>query len=364
MFGKQISKAFTGIILSIFIEITFTGCNLLPKEEKKLEPPLLKQTEVKYNQVSVTRGDIINQASLIGTLMTVNEKDYYYSFGTGILKSIDVAAGQTVKKGDVLAELDTSELDYQILQQQTTVELAQVNVDKNQSSSDPYALKAAQLQLQQAKQTLDHLKAQKQSGYLTADVDGTVIGVAGVASDLPSLKVGQAVPAYQIIVKIAVAGKYSVRFTGDEKAMTTLPVGKKVQMTYKDKTVNGTVGVNTYLSTNTFSNSSSSAVSAPSASQGQSQTSASSNYLDVIPDDLPVTAVAGESLSMSLTLSESHNTLLLPAAAVNTDSAGSTFVYVLQAGNIKTVRPIKIGLKDTTDDEILSGLNEGDKVVN
>lgn len=92
------------------------------------------------------------RATLVTLLSTVDssgsvtpESKVTLSFGTsGTVAKVNVKAGDHVKKGDVLAELDTSSLELQLAQQQQSFLIQQASYSMT-IQPDPNAVKSAQL---------------------------------------------------------------------------------------------------------------------------------------------------------------------------------------------------------------------------
>ena len=85
--------------------------------------------------------------------------------------------------------------------------------------------------------------------------------------------------------------------------------------------------------------------------------------VDVIPNEVPSYFRSGMSATVNFITQEKDNVLLIPIRAIK--QMGTT-TYAFQYDNsTKTGKPIqiKIGLENTTHVELVSGLNEGDKIV-
>jgi multidrug efflux system membrane fusion protein len=63
-----------------------------------------------------------------------------------------------------------------------------------------------------------------------------------------------------------------------------------------------------------------------------------------------------------LLVSTMHNVVRIPVAAVQRGEPG-TFVYVIEANNTVSVRPVKLGPTDDGNVAVLSGLKAGERVV-
>jgi membrane fusion protein, macrolide-specific efflux system len=70
----------------------------------------------------------------------------------------------------------------------------------------------------------------------------------------------------------------------------------------------------------------------------------------------------GQSVSVSVITGEANNALYVPATAVTT-ADGVSFVEVVGANGAERRALVTLGVQSSTDDQILSGLTEGEKVV-
>jgi len=82
---------------------------------------------VQYNTEAVQRGDLTVTVTATGTLQPTNQVDVGSEL-SGIIESVDVDYNDTVEVGQVLAKLDTSKLDAQVLQAKAALNQAQANV--------------------------------------------------------------------------------------------------------------------------------------------------------------------------------------------------------------------------------------------
>ncbi|MGH3193364.1 MAG: HlyD family efflux transporter periplasmic adaptor subunit [Streptosporangiaceae bacterium] len=71
---------------------------------------------------------------------------------------------------------------------------------------------------------------------------------------------------------------------------------------------------------------------------------------------------AGESVSVSVITGEANNALYVPATAVTTSGTTST-VVVVGANNVEQTVTVTLGVQGSTDDQILTGLTLGEKVL-
>jgi membrane fusion protein, macrolide-specific efflux system len=71
---------------------------------------------------------------------------------------------------------------------------------------------------------------------------------------------------------------------------------------------------------------------------------------------------SGESVSVSVITGEVNNAIYVPATAVTTSGTSST-VVVVGANNTEQTVPVTLGVQGSTDDQILTGLTLGEKVL-
>ncbi|MFZ4396436.1 MAG: efflux RND transporter periplasmic adaptor subunit [Kiritimatiellia bacterium] len=78
---------------------------------------------VQYDTRPVTRGDVVKTVSATGTLQPVKQVDVGIEV-SGTIKTVDVDYNDSVTNGQVLARIDTSKLDAQVLQSEAALDSA------------------------------------------------------------------------------------------------------------------------------------------------------------------------------------------------------------------------------------------------
>jgi len=311
------------------------GCNLFPKEEPVLAPPLIKPQEVKYDVVEVKKGNIEKTITANATFVSADLAEAFFQYRGGRLKKIYVKSGDEVKKGTLLAELDTDSLSSQISQQKIVVTKAEVSYRKvKETGGDEYALKQAKLDIDLAKAKLSELQKEYSKARLTAPMSGKVVYVADVNP-------GDYVDAYKTLVRIADPENLKLQYTGD-RAMD-FQLGMEVLVKIKDKEYKGEV-----ILTPT---------SAP-----QDRDESLKNVVLIEVKNLPDGEVKmSQDARIVVTLEKKENVIVIPRQLVQ-NYLGRKYVQVLEDG-LKKERDVETGLETTTDVEILKGLQEGDQVI-
>lgn len=107
---------------------------------------------------TVTRGTLTATISTAGNVQAHQAVDL--SFGqSGIVRSINVAVGDRVKAGDVLAELDTAALELQLRSAQVALKNAQDQLAQTKNSATERDIANARAQLEAAQAAYDSLQA-------------------------------------------------------------------------------------------------------------------------------------------------------------------------------------------------------------
>jgi len=127
--------------------------------------------------VTVTRGDLANTVSAVGTVAAAQTNNL--SFGqAGTVTSVNVAAGDAVKAGQVLATMDSAALQASVASAESTLANAQAKLSDDQASGASAAqLSADQTSIQTATDTLTNAQNALAGAQLVATFDGTVASV-------------------------------------------------------------------------------------------------------------------------------------------------------------------------------------------
>ncbi len=102
------------------------------------------ETVTTYETTVVQRGTLLATVSSTGAISPLREAQLAFST-TGSLNKLDVKAGDAVKSGQVLASLDTRELELQLAQTDAGLVSAQARLDqlKNPNPADVAAAQAS-----------------------------------------------------------------------------------------------------------------------------------------------------------------------------------------------------------------------------
>ncbi len=255
----------------------------------------------------------------------------------GIITALYVVAGQQVRKGQILAQLDNKVLQQQILQVQSQVDLANSLFQRQKNLWDQgigteVQFIQAQSNRDVALKQLSALKAQSSMYIINSPINGIL--------DRMDLKIGQAVQPgmdgirvvnlSKLKVKADVAESYSARVKQGDRVIVTIPGA-----------------ADSLISTITYA----SRVIEPTSRSYTVEVKLPTN-----PNLKPnMTAV------LRIVDYEKKDAIVLPIKAIHQSEAGE-YVFVAENNIAKRV-PIEIGNRYQGIVQIVSGVNVGDQVV-
>ena len=310
---------------------------------------------------SVDQGDIrvvLNELGTVASLANVTVKTQI----SGQLMSEGFQEGQLVKKGDFLAQVD--DRPYQVA----------LEKDQGQLAHDQGLLDQAQSDLKRF-ETLGRqdLIAQQQVSdqrYLVQQFQGTVKADQGVI-DNDKLNI-----AYCHIVS-PVTGRVGLRQVDPGNFVQTSDTTGIVIVTQLDPIsviftvaqdnlpdimqrlgTGATLSVDAYDRTNSTKLASGQVI----AVDNQINTTTGTINMRASFDNPKNVLFPSQFVNARLLVDTLHNVTRVPVAAVQQGAPGA-FVYVINANNTVSVKPIKVGPTDGPLEQVISGLTPGERVV-
>ena len=316
---------------------------------------------------------------------------------SGQLKTLKVALGDDVKKGQLVAEIDS--LTQQNALRTAESELAKVEAQKRakQALLRQYELaferqktmlaqdagsrgdyEAAEATLATTRAEIAALDAQIRQAAISVDTARVNLAYTQIASPIAGkvvaivTKQGQTVNANQsapTIIKVAQLDRVTVKAEISEADVTRVKAGQRVYFTIlgePDQRYETTLRYVEPAST-TIADSTSSSSSSSSTSSSSSSSSSTAVYyngvLDVAnPENKLRIAMTAE---VNIVLGEARGALTVPSTALEkVDAARGRYrVRVLGADQRIEPREVRVGMNNKVDAQILEGLRAGDQVV-
>jgi len=281
-----------------------------------------------------------------------------YARVPGYLKSWKYDIGGKVKAGDVLAEIDTPDLDQQLMQaraalsvSQANAKLAQISAERWQSlagtdavakqdvDTRTFTLNANVAQVKAAQATVEQLVAEESFKHLIAPFDGIV---TARATDIGALiNVGAAGGAQLFVV--SETSKLRVYVNVPQNYVPSVPPGTKATITVPEhpgKTYIGTV----------------------EASAQAVDPITGTTLMQIIIDNSAGEMMPGDYASIHLQISSAGKVLSVPSSALIFDAKGLSIATVDAAHRV-LLKPVSIERDLGPVVELASGLAANDRVI-
>ena len=312
---------------------------------------------------NVTRGDIVKTVIVDGNLEMTNKA--YLSFGiAGTVTEVLVSEGDNVTKSQVLTRLDaqslnssvkTAEFQVEIAQDQVKAaraqyEIAQINLDNGAPGASTDVLEQqvniAEASWETAKQNLKIAELNLESAKLNLEKAVIVAPFNGTVTDVTITK-GEEISAAALAspaISVVDASEIEMRGFIDEIDVAMVKLGQAANITLDalpDQGINGSVTFISLVST----------IRAGVVSYGTTIT---------LED--PVAGLKdGMSATAEVIIERHDDVLLIPNRAIR-GTKENPKVVVLVDGQ-QEERQITLGLTDGINTEVMSGLEEGERVV-
>jgi HlyD family secretion protein len=129
--------------------------------------PQVQAQQPSYETAEVNRGNILSTVSATGSIEPAAEVSLLFR-SAGTVANVLVSVGEAVKQGQVLAELDTTDLTLALAQSKVSEEIAAAQLRKLEAPPDPMDVAAAQAAVEVAQAGVSSAEAaivSAQAGY-------------------------------------------------------------------------------------------------------------------------------------------------------------------------------------------------------
>ncbi len=327
----MIKKA-VALLLSLgMVVCAATGCSSDSAAEEEIKLPIYGAEEISYEVAVAQYMDITQVESMGATIGYPYADNLYYPADAQVI-SYNAVKGRDVLEGDILAELDSADLDYEISNQQTIVNTAYAaSLSGGQSA-------VLQYQIEQNK--LDMMLEEKESYIIRAPYDGVITSINRSAA-------GDRITGGDVCCSVAPADKIEIYIDGSdaEKFRFGQDVVVKIDGVRYDATVAMAPDV------------------APATASGSAARRAvfklEDGVLDTIREENPLAITAGWATVYLTT--EKKNVLAVPDAAVK--STGTSTSVTIVDGEERYRLPVTVGASYGGYTEIRDGIAMGDIVM-
>jgi len=255
---------------------------------------------------------------------------------TAHLIEMSADEGQQVKKGDILARLEDTEI--QASKAELDAKLAFANADyqrkqelyKSRSISRD-ALESAKADFESLTAQLNKIKAQASYLTLLSPADGLIIKRDG--------EVGELISAGQPIFTLSCCAPLRITAEVDEEDIPQIKIGQQTLIqsdAFPDNVFHGKI----------------------SAITPKGDPIARSYRVRISFDDTNIPLMVGMTAETNIILKKSDNALLIPLESLGKQNK----IQIAENGKIRHLT-VKTGIKNTTDIEILSGLSGTEEII-
>ena len=305
---------------------------------------------------------------------------------SGQIKKLYVGVGDVVKKGDMIAEIDSIKQENEISKQKAQLLIHEANLEatkisaqnakikydrelklykknatsleavenaKNTAALQEASLKQITAQIEQTKLALN--TAETDLGYtkITAPIDGTIVSVP--VEEGKTINANQSTPT---IVKIADLTKMEIKMEVAEGDISKIKKGMKVEYTILSDLKNIKTAEVSVIDPGLTTLSDGSYGSSSSAS---SSNSAKYYYVKVFVDNSDDFLKIGMTTENSIIVNQKEDAFYLPTSALKRDRKGD-YVLVADGNSVEKVY-VKTGISDDINTEIIEGIAKSDVVV-
>ncbi|WP_090819728.1 efflux RND transporter periplasmic adaptor subunit [Paenibacillus sp. yr247] len=339
----KVNKLASRLVLITGAVVLLAGCSLLPKEEEALKPPLVKPVKENFELYEVKKGSITKKVSVVGTFKSSKTSNYYFKESGHRLAAMRVKVGDTVKPGDVLAELEKGDLETRIALQKLNLEKAQIaSVQTRQVDPDQTLVNRLKaIDVEAAQLQLSSLQAELEKTKLTADS-------AGVITYLTDLQQGTVVDAFSTLVVLSDPNQLQLSYEStDSGTLSGIEVGMNVEVK---------IGSSGNIQGKVLRTPSS---APPTDNKAQADRNAKTIIVGV-PSGTEGAEI-GASADMTIIVEKRENVIVIPRTGLRS-YLGRDYVQVLNGESRKEV-DVEKGLVTPTEVEIRTGLSEGQNVI-
>jgi RND family efflux transporter MFP subunit len=281
-----------------------------------------------------------------------------YARVPGYLKSWQHDIGEKVKGGDVLAEIDTPDLDQELTQARAALSVAKANAKLAQISAErwqslagtdavakqdvdqrTFTLNANIAQVKAAQANVDRLIAEESFKHLVAPFDGIV---TARDTDIGALINVGATGGAELFV-VSETSKLRVYVNVPQNYVPSVPPGTQATIRvpeHPDKTYSGTVQAS---------------AQAVNASTG-------TTLMQLIVDNSAGEMMPGDYASIQLQIGDASQVLRVPSSALIFDAQGLSIATV-DGNNRVLVKPVSIARDLGATVELSAGLAPSDRVI-
>lgn len=294
------------------------------KENIVIGTPL---TGLQIQSVNVEIGDFVKKGQILAILETSNVQSQLRQNNANLQR----AKANLVSQQASLAEAETTLKRYQVLSKSNAVSRQELDQQQAKTRMARAAVQSAKAEIEQIQAQLDDSSHQRKKAEVIAPEDGIITKRSAEVGNLTDSNA---------LFHLARNGKLEATVEASAEELSLLKTGLKVDIQVLNQTISGQIRL--------------------LASQLDNTSLTGKVYIQIQnPDKITL----GTPVLALIRLPEMSLKVALPLSAVNFNSDGLMFVMIVNADGKVERRSITLGEVNQGKAEILSGLNVGEKVI-
>lgn len=341
-------------LLTVSALVFTAGCSLLPAENEEEELPVINPPQLSQRpEYTVMTETIETRVRGVGKLMSTEEEELFFIEDGKRIQEIYVEVGSHVEEGQLIAELDVTDLENELRQKRLQMrgdELQMIMTLRNADEMSAEEFEQAQIAFELKRTELLELEESINRSKLIAPQSGTVVTM--------SMRKGDLSKAYEQVAVIANLSQLTVAATisGDDRNK----IAPGMEAIVDINAAGQHLGVVKQLPEESSNNNN--RPNDPWNPNPQPQRDSIENYVTVELNEFPDGLIRGTPLSVSIIVNRKEDVVVIPPSALRTH-AGRSYVQVVdEEGNRREV-DVEVGQQTPTMIEIVNGLEPGQKVV-
>lgn len=364
--GTSAKQHYGFISMSLLLLLCLGGCGKqqVAQQQISLEP---EEEQALFETVTVDYGDVTLSQKIQCTYRQVEDQEVCFTVSGRIIDRIYVSVGDMVHKGDLLAELETGDLEEQIAQTEYQVQRNKLLLDQNErnlkNETDQlmvqYTYHTEQTSEDWSRKEKSLKEIEEQHRYLREDYsDAIALGEAQLSvwqKQQDESRVYAQIDGVISSIERDLEGSVCVK---DEPVMTLIDTSECLFETQKEEYASFFKENEPVSMTVSIGTGKGDYVLLPYDMEhwGETQTfSIEEQPEGAVPE-------VGATGTIFLIMDQRENVLRIPSAAVH-NADGKDYVYVTDDTGMRKVTYVEAGLKGNDYTEILSGITEGERVI-
>ena len=320
----------------------------------------------------VQRGDVTSLTEFSARIMPVSQEDLYFR-ADGRVRKVYVRNGDTVKKGQVLADLvSLDKMEMQAQQQALTLRKAEISYEMTwlqqqlwltqtpnwdagydiRARLQDYQVELAQINLDETRLQVTDLNTSISDSQITSSLDGKVLSITVLEGD--------DVKAFDPLITVGDDSQLEVGATLTTDQMQTLTEKMPVSLSspsHPSGKLTGTIRSLPYPYGTGGGTKDSIATTGETGKATDNTTRIALDQPETMQDFR-----LGDMVDVTVVLENVSNVLWLPPQAIRTFE-GRNFVVVKNESGQSARTDVRIGIKNDDRVEIVSGVKEGQEVI-